>query len=369
MTRSIIAVAALLGSTSIAAAGGIDRSGQSIVALFETGRYMEFSLGYASPDTSGTGNVLLGGGNSGNATGDFFSFGAAYKSDLNNQLSYAIIYDQPFGADIDYPVGTGYFAQGAITGLLRYKLPSNVSFHGGLRVQTVEASANIPFVSSGPGLGIANPGAPYVVNGDRDVGLGYVLGVAYERPDIALRVSLTYNSKIKHSLDTTETSALASPTNSETEFETPQSVNLEFQTGIAKDTLLFGGLRWTEWSQFTITPVDYQTLTGVPLVSFEDDRYTWTLGVGRRLNDTWSVAATAGYERSTGSPTSNLGPTDGFKSLALAAIYTKDKIKVTTGIRYINIGDADTRVGALVPGGSFRDNDAVAIGVKVGYSF
>ena len=371
MTYRVIAMAALLGSASTLHAGGIDRSGQSITALFESGRYAEFSLGSVSPNTSGVGAgpasqvTPTPGANSGNMTDSFFTFGAAYKADINDQLSYAIIYDQPFGADVEYPTGTGYFAQGstaefnshALTGLLRYKMPNNFSVHGGIRVQTIEASAAIPFIAN------------YSVDGDRDTGVGYVAGVAYEKPEIALRVSLTYNSKISYDVRTSENSLIGSNV-TETEVETPQSVNLEFQTGVAADTLVFGGVRWVDWSSFEIAPNDYSTLTGGgKLLSYEDDVYTYSLGVGRRLSDTWSVAASVGYEKSNGGFSSNLGPTDGNKSLALAATYTRDSMKVTTGIRYINIGDAETTLGAGQTAATFEDNDAVAIGVKVGFTF
>tara|TARA_R110002049_G_scaffold10127_1_gene50048 strand:+ start:3203 stop:4285 length:1083 start_codon:yes stop_codon:yes gene_type:complete len=360
MKKHILTIAALLGSTCAAQAGGIDRSGQSIAALFEAGRYVEFSLGSISPSTSGVGTVFSGtpGANSGDITPSYLQFGAAYKADINEQLSYAIIYDQPFGADIAYPAGSGYVAQGstadlkahAITGLLRYKLPSNVSFHGGVRVQSIEATAAVPFVGG------------YTVDGQRDTGVGYVAGVAYERPDIALRVSLTYSSKIKHDVATTEFGVLQTTT----EIETPQSVNLEFQTGIAADTLLFGGVRWVDWSSFDITPDNYPPGA---LVSYENDVFTYSLGVGRRLNENWSVSASIGYEKSNGGFASNLGPTDGNKSLALAAIYTRDNMKVTTGIRYVNIGDAQTTLNGVNAASNFNDNDAVAIGVKVGYTF
>lgn len=380
MTYRVIAIAAVLGGATAANAGGIDRSGQSITALFESGRYAEFSLGAVSPDTSGVSTVFSGaaGRSSGNMTDNFFTFGAAYKADLNEQLSYAIIYDQPFGADVAYDAGTGYFAQGAsaefnsnaITGILRYKMPNNFSVHGGIRVQTIEASATIPFITAAPGPGITRPGAPYVVDGDRDTGVGYLLGFAYEMPEIAMRVSLTYNSKIKYDVDTTESSAVAAGVQSITHVETPQSVNLEFQTGVAADTLVFGGVRWTDWSSFEIAPAVYGGLTGGgKLLSYQDDVYTYSLGVGRRLSDTWSVAASVGYEKSNGGFASNLGPTDGNKSLALAATYTRDNMKVTTGIRYVNIGDADTTLNGTNAAANFRDNEAVAIGVKVGFSF
>lgn len=287
------AASALMLGTQLAHAGALDRTGQSVAALFENGRYMEFSFGSVSPSVTGVGTAAVGGGASGDMAPSYLQFGAAYKADINDTWSYALIFEQPFGADVDYPAGTGYFAQGstaefkssAITGVLQYNLPSNLSFYGGVRLQTIQAEAVIPFVRG------------YSADGDRDFGVGYLAGVAYESPDIALRVSLTYNSKIEHELDTVENSApppltpvsggLGGPNRSTTPIDTPQSVNLEFQTGVAKDTLLFGSVRWVDWSEFDITPNDYQILTGGrSLVSYNGDIVTYTLGLGRRLNDT-----------------------------------------------------------------------------------
>lgn len=355
---NIIALAGLAMAATPAFAGGIDRSGQSITALFEEGRYVEFSFGHISPDISGS----LGVG-SGDMAKNYSQIGGAYKADINDQWSYAIIIDQPFGADVNYPVGTGYFAQGAtadldtfaITGLLQYNMPSNVSLYGGLRAQRMKATASIPFVGG------------YSGSLDAEWGLGYVVGVAYERPEIAMRVSLTYNSKVSYDFATTETS-IGGTVNAIEEVETPQSVNLDFQTGIAKDTLLFGGVRWVDWSDFEIAGTQYRALTGGgSLVSYDSDSVTWTLGVGRKLNDNWSIAGSFAFEKSSGGIQSNLGPTDGSKRLNLAAVYTQDNMRITTGISYIKIGDARTSAGG--PLSSFTDNDAVAVGVKVGYSF
>ncbi len=361
---------AAVASFSVAAsanAGALDRSGQSITALFEEGRYFELSLGSVSPDTSGVAAASLGGFSSGEIGPSYLQFGAAYKADINDQWSYALIIDQPFGADVSYPVGTGYFAAGsravvdsyALTGLLRYKFNNNFSVHGGLRAQTISASATLPFVNN------------YEVNGESDIGFGYVAGVAYERPEIALRVSLTYSSEIEHNNDTTETSAaLGGPNASVTTIETPQSLNLEFQTGIAQDTLLFGGVRWAEYSQFSIEPANFSVLSGgAPLLDYEDDIFTWTLGVGRRINDNWSVSASLGYEKDNGGFETNLGPRDGIQSLSLAAIYTQDDMKITTGIRYAKLGDAETAIPGVAPAGTFDDNDVIAIGMRVGWQF
>ncbi len=35
---------------------------------------------------------------------------------------------------------------------------------------------------------------------------------------------------------------------------TPQSVNIDFQTGVAANTLAFANLRWVHWDQFAVTP-------------------------------------------------------------------------------------------------------------------
>ena len=368
MTTRIPAIVAAIGCAGAVQAGGIDRSGQSIAALFETGRHIEFSLGSVSPETSGTSIAALGGINSGDLTPSFLQFGAAYKADINDQLSYAIIYDQPFGADVEYPSGTGFYAAGAradfeshaVTGLMRYRFNENFSIHGGIRVQSIKASAAVPIVSG------------YMVNSESEIGVGYVAGMAYEMPEIAMRVALTYNSSIDYDVATSE--SLLSPggrgiINTTTEVETPQSINLAFQTGIAEDTLLFGGVRWTDYSAFTIAPAAYTLATGGPLLSYDDDVFTYSLGLGRRLSDQWSVAATLGYEKSQGGFAANLGPTDGNKSVGLAATYTMNTMTITTGIRYVDIGDAQTQFGPFAPAANFNDNDAVAIGVKVGFKF
>ncbi len=38
------------------------------------------------------------------------------------------------------------------------------------------------------------------------------------------------------------------------EVVTPQSVNIDFQTGIAANTLAFANIRWVHWDQFAVTP-------------------------------------------------------------------------------------------------------------------
>ena len=366
-TKGAVALCLAAGSVQ---AGALDRTGQSVDVLFENGRYVEFSLGYISPDVTGESINPIGSFPAGGQSGDIglsnFNFGGAYKADLNETWSYALIFDQPFKAEVEYPDGTGYFAESsnaeftsyALTALLQYNMQSGLSIYGGPRFQATDASARIGFVNG------------YEVETSRDWGIGYVAGIAFEKPEIALRVSLTYSSEVSHSNDVTETflnGAVTTPA-STAEFETPQSVNLAFQTGIAEDTLLFGSVRWVDWSDFELSPDQYIGAVGQPILSYVEDTVTYRIGIGRRLNDTWSVAASIGYEKNTGNLFTNLGPADGGESINLAAIYTQGKMKITTGIRYLRIGDTTTAVQGN-PASAFNNNDAIALGVKVGYSF
>jgi long-subunit fatty acid transport protein len=373
MKTYIKSVTALCLTAGGVHAGALDRTGQSVDVLFEDGRYVEFSFATVSPTLSGVAtSPFPSGSGSGDIAPSYQQFSGAYKADINDRFSYAVILDQPFDAEVDYPAGTGYFAAGsnaefdatALTGLLQYNTTSGVSVYGGLRLQSVEANASIQFgVPIGPGT------LDYTADAARDYSLGYVIGVAYERPEIALRVSLTYNSEIGHEVDTVETDSFLGTLNTVTQLETPQSVNLAFQTGVAADTLVFGGVRWVDWNDFDLTPSQFQTRTGgASILSYQDDVTTYTLGVGRKLNDTWSVAASIGYEQTEGSFFTNLGPSDGQRSVGLAAIYTRDKMKITTGLRYIDIGDTVTSVGGN-EAARFEGNSAVAFGVKVGFNF
>ena len=42
-----------------------------------------------------------------------------------------------------------------------------------------------------------------------------------------------------------------------TTITTPQSVNLDFQTGIMADTVAFANVRWVNWKDFSIQPYKF----------------------------------------------------------------------------------------------------------------
>jgi long-subunit fatty acid transport protein len=366
-----LATTALITIPTLVAAGGIERSPPSTRVLFEEGRYVELSFSLVGPDVDGTGGLL---DPTGSGTGEllegFANYGAAYKADIGKGLSYAFIFDTPYGSDTLYPTvaTSGYSGTSSdldafqLSAILAYDINERVKVYGGARLQSIEATAFFPFFGL---LGTPPaPGITYDVDGNRDYSLGYMFGAAYQIPDIAGRVALTYYSAIDHDLDTTE-NIVGPPTLSNTEVETPQSINLEFQSGIAQNTLLFGSVRWVEWSEFAISPAAFTGAVGAPLVAYADDTFTYTLGLGHRFNENWSGAVQVTYEPATDAiPFTTLGPVDGFTSIGLAATYTMDNLEITGGITYADLGETQNFAGTV-----FDDGDAFGIGVRLGYSF
>lgn len=358
--KQLLSSAALiaLGATS-AHAGGIERAGQAFDILFEDGTYVELSFGLVNPSVSGTvaGGLL----SSGDMADSYTQVSLGFKKQINDQISLGLIIDQPIGANVDYPAAaapypiagsTAVVKSNAISVIGRYKFNDRFSVHGGLRAEKISGEASLPAV------------AGYTLDASSNYNLGYSIGAAYEIPDIALRVALTYNSEITHTMSSEEGGAI--PSTADFDVVTPRSVNLDFQSGVAADTLVFGSVRWVKWSEFEINPGSYATLTGEPLVSYDEDTVSYTLGIGRKFSDTFSGSIAVGYEAGTGDPVSNLGPTDGYFNIQVGGAYTVDNIKLSAGIRYVMIGDAETSAPIS---GDFSGNHAIALGVKVGYTF
>lgn len=373
MKKITLAGAALLASTAIASAGGIERTGFTTGILFEEGTYVELSYGSISPSVTGnvTGVPAVA---SGDISPTYNSVSLGYHQDITDALSFSLVIDEPVGADVAYPTGTGYPFAGStaelssrqITAALRYELNDNFSVYGGIR--GVQVSGDV-YVST--------PLFAYALSAESDYELGYMVGAAYERPDIAMRIALTYFSEVDLSLSGVESPAGAGTPEAAilavapaTTFNNtlPQSVLLEAQSGIAANTLLFGSIRWTNWDGYAITPNAYPTPSG-NLVDYDQDVWTYSLGIARRLNENWAVSATLGYEAEQDGFSGNLGPTDGFTSIGLGAEYTQGNMSIAAGVRYVMIGDANTILAAGPVTSDFYDNDVVAFGLRVGFNF
>ena len=231
--------------------------------------------------------------------------------------------------------------------------------------------------------------------------IGWLAGFAYQIPEIALKASLTYRSEIDHDVqvkeDLSAANALAligvNPTDitearGNTRITTPQSVNLDFQTGIMANTVAFANVRWVEWSKFAIRPYQFGLAseevgkldavnrpTGFDLVSYDEDQISATVGVGRKLNDQWAGNVSVGWDSGAGNPVTTLGPTEGYWNVGLGVQYSPaPNYFIAGGVKYFMLGDAKSQTAAQVGEsnrivGEFEDNDAWAYGLKIGYRF
>lgn len=376
--------AALLLSTTALSAGGIERSNQHLGVLFETGRLVELGFTHVSPDISGNDTAIFGGSATGDVSGSYTVPNISYKQDFTDSISGAIIVDTPFGLDLDYPTGESVALGGttatvdtvAVTGVMRYKMNNGFGVHAGLRYQTAEAELELIGAGYGPLSG-------YRGEFDRDSALGWLAGVSWEKPEIAARVSLTFNSAIEHDFETTESGPLIDPDGpgplpslplldgmANTSVKTPQSWNLEFQSGVARDTLVFGSVRWVKWSEFRVNPDQFTAIVPEGIVDLEDTT-TFTLGVGRKFTENWSGLASVLYETDSDGLVSPLAPYSGRKGITLGASYTQGDVRVTGGVSYIKLGDTDTRpeIAPGVGASEMRDNEAIAVGLRMALHF
>ncbi|MFP7673201.1 OmpP1/FadL family transporter [Marivita sp. S0852] len=206
----------------------------------------------------------------------------------------------------------------------------------------------------------------YNATGRRVGDWGGILGVAYEIPDIALRVALSWQSEIEHSFATSESIAGLGidVDRGDTKVTMPQSVALDFQTGVAPGTLVFGQVKWTEWSKWEVRTPEYEDVTGVAVTGFDDDRVTWSLGVGRAFSEDLSGFALIRYEAQNDNPTSRLSPRDGFVSFGVGGQYKIDNMTLRGGIEYAWVGDAEDASGV-----KFEGNSGIGVGLSLTVDF
>lgn len=356
MNKLTLTTAALLTAATTGAYAGIDRSGQDIGILFEQGNYAKLSFANVDPDiTSATSRPTP---TTQSATA-FSTFSLGYKHQFNDKLSFALIWDQPYGANVQYVDGpsAGGFAfidSTQISGILRYEMGNGFSVHGGAFGQKISGR-----VLTRDGL----------LDAGSKMKFGGIAGVAYEKPEIALRVALTYFSGIDHDLTGTHSippgvnpllpSGLTTPATGTVSM--PEAFNLDFQTGIAPNTLLFGSVRHAKYKGISLNTTS--PLGAVNWVNFVDDVTSYELGIGRKLNDQWSVAMTLGYTGGADTGTTFLAPAGASRSIGLGATYTTGDIKISGGVRYTKF-DQKTVLGIAPFKGS-----ALSAGMSVGIAF
>ncbi|WP_180064049.1 MULTISPECIES: OmpP1/FadL family transporter [unclassified Acinetobacter] len=362
-------------------AAGLDRSGQSISAFLQPGNYAE--AGITVLDAEVKSNEL----NVDDMAKSYYFPSAAVKVQATDKISLGLIYDQPYGAEAEYDAASQVFGNGAqgtsvdvktesLTALIGYQPNENWNFYAGPVWQTVEANIKLRGAAYG---GNAKLGT-YNIEMEREEAYGWLAGVAYSIPEIALKAAITYRSEIEHNTKSNETTLLPYPSlsalTSSVDATTPQSVNLDFQTGIAKDTLAFANVRWVHWSQFAVKPTLLGNVSSIPaphvrqnLIDYSDDQWSANVGVGHKFNSKWSGSASVGYDSGAGNPVTTLGPVEGYWNVGLGGQYSPaENYFIQAGVKYFWLGDATAQTGGN-PVGEFEDNHALGYGLKIGYRF
>ena len=407
-TAMILATVPMTG----AFAAALDRSGQSISAFLQPGNYFEAGISVLDPDVSGKAISTAGGGNLSDMGDDYYFPSAALKLQVTDHFSFGLIYDQPFGADAAYStsdplvgLNTGLFHLNgeatevevdtqSLSMIFGFQPNENWNLYGGAVYQTVKGNVQL----RGAAYGSANGLGLYNADLDEDGAVGWLAGFAYQIPEIALKASVTYRAEIKHKMNAYEHFGLAGKTDNsdlnylmtalnassgETELTTPQSVNVDFQTGIMANTVAFANVRWVDWSNFKVQPYNFATLSkiigksptinkpnGFNLIDYKDDQISATVGLGRKFSDRWSSNISVGWDSGAGNPVTTLGPTEGFWSVGTGVRFSPaENYFIGAGVKYYWLGDADAVTGAHSEAGTFTDNNAIAYGLNVGYKF
>ena len=294
MKLSVLKKAILLSliPTTSTFAAGLDRSGQSIAAFLQPENYFEVGISVLDPNVSGKDKD---GNHTGDMAGDYYFPHAALKVQATEHFSVGLIYDQPYGADAEYSGDSGFVENRALPFqggtsvvvdtqnlnlLMGYQPNENWNLYAGAVYQTVDGTVLL----RGTTYSVLNG---YDFRTGEDESVGWLAGVAYQIPEIALKASVTYRAEIKHKMNAYEHFGLAGLTGNatldgvmtalnassgETELTTPQSVNVDFQTGIMANTVAFANVRWVDWSNFKVQPYNFGKLWQ----TFSSTRAGWT---------------------------------------------------------------------------------------------
>ena len=372
-------VAVLLATTSMATAGGMDRATTGTSTLFEKGYYAELSYASTAPSIGPNSNLLLGLDGGMNVTQSFTTTQFSFKTDLNDKLSVAISSNNnPFGVDVDFDdfaTGGGAYAgitslranlgSTAVTSMARYKITDRVSAIAALKYQTVSGTADVS-VPLSAASGVAVDGD---VSLTRASDTNFIVGASYEIPEIALRVVGTYESEA-----TFDPSVIAETIDANTgpgQIKTPEVLMLEFQSGVAANTLVFGSIRHAKWED---AQVKMSAAYGNAQLSDFDNSTTYTLGVGRKFSDSFSASLSASVDTGDGDDASLLAPTGGSTAISLGGKYTLNNGMAISGGVSHRVYNSATWYGndSELGGGddvTFGDNSVTTLGMKLSVSF
>lgn len=367
---------ALCATGSASIAGGLDRATFNSSLLYQTGTYAELSFANTDPDVAPT--TVAGGAVFSSAwevASPFDTVQVGFKTDLNDKISFALsLNSNPFGVDVDYasfatsvvPAVSGLsslranLSGKALTAMGKYQFTERVSAFGAIKHQTVSGAADVTVPLSAAAGGFVDGNT--TISSASDV--NFIVGAAYEIPKIALRVAASYESAAKFSPDVLLVNAGGFNTGPG-EINTPDVFLLEFQSGIAANTLLFGSIRHAKWA-------DAQVYMSAPFLNAQlsdfDDSTTYNIGVGRKFSEKFSGSLSITHAPSDCSGVSLLAPTCSQNTLNIGGKYSIGNGAAISGgvsLRKYETATSTASTGSIEFGG----NTLMTMGMKLSKSF
>lgn len=296
---------------------------------------------------------------------------ATTKQQLNTALNNAINYAQDIGTKTNQGTNVEIRAHN-VAALVGVKLGKNKQFqvYGGPQAQNLTGEVHLRGTAYQAATGYDAVISP-------DTAFGWVAGVAYSKPEIALKASLTYRSEMEHETTISENfparNMLGKEAHTTKPFTVtlPESYNLDFQTGLSAKHRLLGTakVRYVPWSDFTIEPPTYKETTGgLAIASYSKDQWGVELGLAKQVNDKLAVSGNVGWDSGAGNPVTTLGPIEGYYSVGLGAKYNiTPEWALSAGAKYLKFGDATAQLPNKLIAGEFDDNDGYIVGVKLSY--
>ena len=218
--------------------------------------------------------------------------------------------------------------------------------------------AGAAFVAGAP----AGANNSYNLEGDRV--FGYRIGAAFEIPQYALRAQVIYDSERDIDLTGTQTVNGVVVAPARASITLPKSVSARVQSGINETTLLYGGVRWTEWSVIGTLAVTGGRPVTVP--TGYNDAWDAEFGVQKKLTKDLSGSAAVSWSQGIGG-----GYNDSW-GFSLGVSYDLDdnwRLGVGASARYLTGSNGE---GGLLGGQrvtySQADDWAYAVGVRLQYS-
>ena len=364
--------ALLCSAPFVANAEGLERINVDPSFLFSEGSSAEIGFATVNPSlpaVKGTGSAFTF--QSGLDVGRSFSaLTGSVKTEMGDNFDLGLFYtNQGNGVGLDYGTITG--AEGNITikadlemptlaAIGKYQINDAMSVFIGAKQTTVNAGATLKLGSDSNNN--VNPDVTSHWELSKKTGIGAIYGAAYEMPEIALRVVLTIEDDIDLKIPATAKGGLAATGTATASIGDAMSLN--FQTGIAEDTLLFGNIRRSNWKDNQVK-VPF-LVVGLQQISSFSDGDSYSLGLGRKISDDLSVSISGFYDGSSGGAISELAPTGATRTLSLGGKYAiSDNADLSFGGSYSQRGDALTANYKA----SLTDSKVISLGAKVGFRF